>query len=209
MDIVRYPLGQLQANCYILIQEKDCIIIDPADSADFILEETQRRNLTVKALLATHGHFDHVMAAGEIQLSFPKVPLYIHSADLFLIKRLKETAKYFLDHEPYVLQPTLIEPIQERIWVVGGFQFQVLHTPGHTPGSCCFYFSDDKMLVSGDTLFAGSVGRYDFAYSDKKALRQSVSTICKLDGDVIVYPGHGDETRIDIERQRAATYFSF
>ena len=85
MKITTYPLGQLQANCYLLVHDKDCILIDPADDASFLLEEISRQNLNLVAMLATHGHFDHVMAVGEIQLSL-KVPFYIHGKDLFLIK---------------------------------------------------------------------------------------------------------------------------
>ena len=89
MHVFRFPLGQMQTNCYLVVQENNCIVIDPADAAEFILEEIQRRNLTLQGLVVTHGHFDHLMAVGEIQLSFPHIPLYIHSEDIFLAKRLK------------------------------------------------------------------------------------------------------------------------
>ena len=94
MTIKKYSLGELQANCYFLIEGKDCLIIDPADDASFILEEIQRQQLNLVGMLATHGHFDHIGAVGEIQLSF-NVPLYIFKEDRFLIDRLNETAKHF------------------------------------------------------------------------------------------------------------------
>ena len=120
MTIQKYSLGQLQANCYFLIEDNQCLIIDPADEADFILEKIQRENLELIGLIATHGHFDHVMAAGEIQLSFP-VPLYLHPDDTFLIKRLASTAKHFLGYEPAVVEPNKIMPIKKGPWKIRPF----------------------------------------------------------------------------------------
>ena len=202
MNIKRYPLGELQANCYLLIQDKDCILIDPADDANFLLEEISRQNLNLVAMFATHGHFDHVMAVGEIQLSL-KVPLYIHEKDLFLIKRLKETAKHFLDYEPATIPITNIQNLVigkfEIFPPAGGLKFEILHTPGHTPGSCALYLKDKNILFSGDTLFKDGIGRYDFAYSDKEELKSSLKSLLSLPPETIVYPGHGPETSIEEE----------
>ena len=199
MLIQKYSLGQLQANCYFIIQNNECVIIDPADEAEFILEKIQRERLILIALLATHGHFDHVMAAGEIQLSFD-VPLYIHEADTFLIKRLSQTAKHFLGYEPIVIEPKRVEFFNENInSQFSPFNFQYIHTPGHTPGSCCFYFPDEGALFTGDTLFKDAVGRTDLSYSSRNDLKKSLNKIAKLPEDTIVYPGHGDETTIDEE----------
>ncbi len=104
MQILTFPLGQLQANCYLLIQDKECLIIDPGDSAEFLLEEILRRNLNVKGILATHGHFDHIMAVGELQMSL-NCPFYIHEKDLFLIERLEKTAQHFLKSKQIVIPP--------------------------------------------------------------------------------------------------------
>ena len=102
MKFVKYSLGQLQANCYFLIDGQNCLIIDPADDASFILEELQRQRLNLVGMLATHGHFDHVMAVGEIQQSI-NMPLYIHEKDNFLIDRVEQTAEHFLGYKPIVL----------------------------------------------------------------------------------------------------------
>lgn len=213
MQILKYSLGEMQANCYILIKDSSCIIIDPADSADFILEEISRRNLHVLALIATHGHFDHVMAAGEMQISLnplygTPVPLYIDKQDHFLIKRLGETAKHFLGHEPTVIRPQTMQPIPEGKFSISEFTFTVLKTPGHTPGSSCYYFKDDGRIFTGDTLFAGAIGRFDFAYSDKNLLKQSVDTILRLPEETIINPGHGDETFVQIERLNRPHFFN-
>lgn len=201
MKIQTYPLGEMQANCYFLIDDKDCIIIDPADSADFILEKVQRENLKVRALFATHGHFDHIMAAGELQLSL-SVPFYIADEDLFLLKRVKETAKHFLGYASPVLQSKKTNNLTEKALQVSNFTFQVIAVPGHTPGSRCFYFKDQQTIFTGDTLFKEAIGRYDFSYSDKNLLKQSLERLYSLPEETLVYSGHGDPTTIGEESKR-------
>ena len=202
MTIYSYPLGQLQANCYFLIKDKSLLLIDPGDSADFILEEVQRRNLDLQGIVATHGHFDHIMAVGEIQLSYPHLPLYLHKEDLFLAKRLKETAAYFLGFEPYTIPIQSTSDLTPGSMNIGDFSFEVIHTPGHTPGSCSLYFKEEGKLLSGDTLFSGSVGRYDFKYSDKGDLLKSVEKLLQLPEETAVYPGHGEDTLIQLENMK-------
>ncbi len=205
MNIKRYPLGQLQANCYLLTQDKDCILIDPADDASFLLEEISRQNLNLVAMLATHGHFDHVMAVGEIQLSL-KVPFYIHEKDLFLIKRLKETAKHFLGYEPVVIPPKNIKYVNSGMLHVQRYTFNVIETPGHTPGGCCFYFPEEQAIFTGDTIFKEARGRTDLSYSSKKDLSDSINQLIEsLPRETIIYPGHGSETTVG---QEAPLYHS-
>ena len=218
MQILKFSLGQLQANCYFLIEDDKCLIIDPADEASFILEELQRRKLKLVGMLATHGHFDHVMAAGEIQKSI-SVPLHLSEDDQFLIDRMKETAEYFLNYAPLIIKPTLInhlikvKDIRKEIRIPAlpagrsNFKFQILSTPGHTPGSFSIYFSKEKAVLTGDTLFKEGIGRYDFSYSDKKKLRESIKNILELPKDTIVYPGHGEETTIANEKEFALSLF--
>lgn len=200
MEILKYSLGQLQANCYFLLSGNNCLIIDPADEARFILEELQRRKLKLVEMLATHGHFDHVMAAGEIQLS-SNVFFYINKKDLFLIERLEETAKYFLGYDPHVIKPNKINYLKEGKLEINEFsELRVLLMPGHTPGSCCFYFAKEKIIFTGDTLFKQAVGRYDFSYSNKNELKKSIQKLFKLPKDTIAYPGHGEKTKINEEK---------
>lgn len=199
MKIVKYSLGQLQANCYFLINGQDCLIIDPADEASFILEELQRKKLKLIGLLATHGHFDHIGAVGEIQLSF-NVPLYIFKEDQFLIDRLNETAKYFLGFDPNFIKPKTINYLDKKQLTISNYQLTIVHSPGHTPGGCCFYFKEENALFTGDTLFKDGIGRYDFSYSNKKDLKQSLEKIFKLQEETVIYPGHGDVTTIIKEK---------
>lgn len=198
MDIISFSLGQLQENCYFLIKDKECLIIDPGDSADFLLEEIQRRNLELLGILATHGHVDHVMAVGEIQLSF-KVPLYIFQEDLFLLKRLKETAKHFLKYDVNVIQPSIIKELNEGILEIGDFRLRVMKTAGHTPGGCCFYFPNNKVVFTGDTLFKDAVGRSDFSYGRSEELKRSLDRLFQLPKETVVYSGHGEETNVGDE----------
>lgn len=195
MDIITYQLGSLQANCYLLVNDKDCLIIDPGDDAPFILEEIQRRRLDLAGMLATHGHFDHIGAVGEIQLSF-KVPLYIFKEDQFLVDRVVETAKHFLGFKPVILPIKNIKYLNiNNSLKISNFKFQIIKTPGHTPGSCCFYIKEENALFTGDTLFSEGVGRTDLSYSSKDDLNKSLEKIRKLK-DVVIYPGHGESAMI-------------
>ncbi len=200
MNILSFPLGQLQANCYFAIEGSACVIIDPADDASFILEEVQRRKLHPVALFATHGHFDHVMAAGEIQLSFD-IPLYIGDRDMFLIKRLDETAERFLGYKPTIVAPKYIIFLKQRKLEIKGLKFEIVYTPGHTPGSVCFYFKNKGVLFTGDTVFKEGIGRYDHSYSSRKDVRNSLKKIVKLPKETIMYPGHGEKTSVENERK--------
>lgn len=205
MKILTYPLGQLQANCYFLIKDQDCLIIDPADDASFILEELQRRRLKLIGMLATHGHFDHLMAAGEIQKSIP-TPFYINKNDIFLLDRLEETAKYFLSYDPVIIKLTTINQLIGVRYTIGNFSFEIIKSPGHTPGSNSYFFKNEAVIFTGDTLFKNGIGRYDFSYSNKGKLKKSLEILLKLSVATVVYPGHGDPTTIGNEKDIPELY---
>lgn len=197
MRIVKYSLGQLQANCYFLVNGQECLIIDPADDASFILEEMQRQQLQLVGMLATHGHFDHVMATGEIQQSI-NIPLHIHGEDQFLIDRLAQTAEYFLGYRPIILPIKKTENLNiENSLKIENWKLKIIHTPGHTPGSSCFYIEEESALFTGDTLFKEGIGRTDLSYSSKDDLKKSLKKIFKLPRETIIYPGHGEDTILE------------
>ena len=198
MTIKKYSLRELQANCYFLIEDQNCLIIDPADDTSFILEEIQRQQLNLVGMLATHGHFDHVGAVGEIQLSI-NVPLYIFKEDQFLIDRLNETAEYFLGFDPHFIKPKNVKYLKVKKLQVTSFKLQILSSPGHTPGSCCFYFPEENSLFTGDTLFKEGIGRTDLSYSSKDDLKKSLKKIFELPKETIVYSGHGEDTILEDE----------
>lgn len=201
MQILTFSLGELQTNTYLLTQDDKCLIIDPADEASFILEEIQRRNLHLVGMIATHGHFDHILAAGEIQTGIGDLPLYINDKDTFLVKRVRVTAKHFLGHNQIMLPVRKTEHIQNGKMTIGPFIFEVIESPGHTPGGCCFYFSSEQAVFTGDTLFKGAVGRTDLSYSNKKDLRDSIYRLIKaLPEETVIYPGHGETSTIMDEK---------
>lgn len=200
MKIVKYSLGQLQANCYFLINGQDCLIIDPADDASFILEELQRQQLSLVGMLATHGHFDHVMAVGEIQKSY-NIPLFISKKDCFLINRMDKTAEHFLGYKSIILPVKKIQNFPPSPRLRWASKLKIISTPGHTPGSYCFYFKEENAVFTGDTLFKDGVGRTDLSYSNKDDLKKSLKKLFKLPEETIIYSGHGEDTMLEEENE--------
>jgi glyoxylase-like metal-dependent hydrolase (beta-lactamase superfamily II) len=196
MRIYTYSLGELQTNCYLLENDGKGILIDPADDGSFLLEEIQRKNLTLEGIYLTHGHFDHCMAAGEIQMAYGDIPLYIHKKDQFLIDRLEDTAKHFLGYTPIMVPPNKIEFVESNELKIINLKLKIISSPGHTPGGLCYYFPDEAAIFTGDTLFADAVGRTDLSYSSKADLWVSLKTILALPEETTVYPGHGESTYI-------------
>ena len=197
MKIKTLVVGQLSTNCYLVYDEKDgeAIIIDPGDAGDYLAQQVLELKLLPQAIVATHGHFDHLLAAEELKLIFD-VPFLIHRADLFLVKRVGDSAKYFLGVRPeLVVKPERFIKEDDEI-IFGKERLKVLETPGHTPGGICLY--GKGVLFSGDTLFSGGVGRTDFAYSSNSDLQKSLEKLRKLPPDTVVYPGHGPSTRLDL-----------
>lgn len=167
-------VGSMATNCYIA----DDIIVDPGDDAEYILS-----HLKVKPtkIVATHGHFDHIMAARAIQLAF-NIPFYLHPDDHFLLKNMQSSAKYFLGLKDVDPPPAPAE--------IKDISF--IHTPGHTPGSICLLFGDT--LIVGDTIFAdGSVGESNHRYSDPLVFAQSIKKIRSYPKGTRILPGHGKE----------------
>jgi glyoxylase-like metal-dependent hydrolase (beta-lactamase superfamily II) len=196
LQILKKTVGALSENCYLFINDKECLIIDPGDQADYILEEVSRQNLKVLAILITHGHFDHVLAAGEIISSVNNCPLMMHKDDFFLLERAKETAKHFTGSDPLTLPITTFSHLKEQKYTIGTFTFDVIYVPGHTPGSCAFYFKEIDTLFSGDIIFSNAFGRTDFSYSDKNKLNKSILKIANLPNNTRIFPGHEEETSV-------------
>lgn len=193
-------LGELETNCYIVWDEetKEGVIIDPADAATEISDEVQRLQLKLLMILATHGHFDHLLAAMDLKLMY-NIPIGVSKLDMFLLKRQKETAEHFLKHRVDTLDiaKTDVDLSNAKNILLGEEKLRVLKTPGHTPGGVCFYDTSGKLLFSGDTLFGeGGIGSTDHKYSSMSDLRKSLRELVKLPGEVTVLPGHGEEDTI-------------
>jgi hydroxyacylglutathione hydrolase len=192
-------VGPLQVNCYIIGCEDtlEGVVIDPGDDADRISRAISRHGLKIIHVLNTHGHFDHIGANRAI-LAATGADFMIHEADVPMLGRGDATAAlYGLSSENSPL-PDRCFPDGATI-PVGKLELKVLHTPGHTPGGCCFLV--DGILISGDTLFADSVGRTDFPGGSSETLIKSIrGKLMVLADDIVVYPGHGPATTIGRER---------
>lgn len=192
MEIRAYIIGELQTNTYLAIDEETnkAIIIDPADDANYLSEQILRLKITPTAIVVTHGHFDHVLAAYELQMAFG-IPFMIHLKDLFLLKNLQKNASFWTKRIIVEKPPGKIEFIKEGDEVKFGEEsLSVIETPGHTPGGVCFHSKRDGILFTGDTLFTNGVGRTDLSYSSEKDLLSSLKKISKLPPETKVYPGH-------------------
>lgn len=203
-QIDRFIVGQLQTNCYVLSDKKtkDLIIIDPGDDASYVMDQIGKIDAHPKAILLTHGHFDHMLAAFELQETYG-IPCFLHPADFFLLPRMRSTASHFIgENTGFPPPPRNVTQISgEDTIPFGSLTLEIMETPGHTPGGISLYEKKQGVLFTGDILFAkGLFGDWHHAYSDKQAVFSSVAKLLALPHDIIVYPGHGQETSIGNER---------
>lgn len=185
-------VGQLQTNCYLLVDNitSKALIVDPGDDANFIIQKVLDARAHVEAIVATHGHFDHVLAATELKLAF-RAPFMMHSKDLFLLERMRETTQHFAGFDPG--PAPLVDHMLDTLttFSFGDTTLRILHTPGHTPGSVSLYSPDNNSLFVGDVVFAGGArGRTDFSYCSAKKLTTSITTLFSLPDQTMVYAGH-------------------
>lgn len=190
-------VGMLSTNCYLLRRKdsRDCIVIDPGDDITVILDALHRIDGICRAIFLTHGHFDHILAVGDLRNV--NIPVCIHKDDAhFLTER--DTFSSMIHHDPRPFEAPDIVFDKDGLYKACGFEFYVMHTPGHTDGSVCYMFDD--MLFTGDTLFKNSVGTTDFG-GDPEKLRKSLRMLYNLPGDYEVYPGHDSATTLFDERR--------
>lgn len=200
MKIEQYCVGQVATNCYFAINEetKEMVILDPGDSAQMLAEKIRQEELTPKAVLLTHGHFDHAMAAGKLAEMFG-IKIYAHKAEKETLENPAKNVSGMIGRSEVYHADVFAE--DGEILKLAGMEFKVLHTPGHTQGGCCYYLEKEKVLFSGDTLFNQSVGRTDFPGGSMSGIVRSIKEkLLTLPDDVRVYPGHMDLTTIGRER---------
>ena len=195
-------VGELGVNCFILGDEAtgEGIIVDPGAEPEKILAAVARLGLTIRQVINTHGHFDHVGGNHRV-LTATGAELLIHQGDVHFLSRASDVAKMYglsTDNSP---PPNLFLDEGMKIGM-GGHEIRVLHTPGHTPGGCCLYLPGQGKVITGDTLFAEGVGRTDFPGSSHAALIEGIKTkLMTLPEDTLVYPGHGPSTSIGHEKR--------
>ncbi len=202
MILETFPVGPLHCNCTILGDEvtHEAIVVDPGDNIPEILSRLQKHGLTLRQIIVTHAHIDHVGGAALLRNS-TGAPVIMNQQDLELLGMMEMQAGWLGIPTPHVAPP---DASAEDGLTLGlaTLPAQVLHTPGHTPGSICLLFPDHHLLLAGDTLFAGSIGRTDLPGGDgRQILRSLHERLLVLPDSTHVVPGHGPETTIGEERQ--------
>lgn len=197
-----FPVGPLQCNCSVIGDEasREGMVIDPGDDIADILSLIHKHNLTIKQIVITHAHIDHVGGATKLRQA-TGAPILLNQNDLALLKMLDVQAAWL-----GMATPGKVEIDQDlangNSVKAGSLSASILHTPGHTEGSVCLYFAPEKKLIAGDTLFAGSIGRTDLpGGSYKKIISSLHERVLALPDETVVVPGHGPLTTIGDERQ--------
>lgn len=199
LKIGKITLGVCMTNCYFLYKEgSNCVLfVDPADQGATLYKKLQEAGFEVAAILLTHGHFDHISGVDKLrELSGAKV--YAYEGEETLLGNVGMNLSKGFGKACTVSADVYLKD-KEKV-TIEDMTFEVIATPGHTEGSCCFYFEEDKILVSGDTIFEESIGRTDFPTGSMSTLVRSVKErLLVLPEDVKVYPGHGASTTIGHE----------
>lgn len=194
-------VGAFQVNCWLLwmAEHGQCLVVDPGANPDRVLEAVQSRGLEVAAYVLTHGHMDHVSALAALHAQAP-APVALHPRDAAWAFTPRNV---MLPFYPQPERPAAEERelADGREYNDGGMRYVAIGTPGHTPGSVCLLFPEHNALITGDTLFMGSVGRTDLPGGDSRALAASLRKLAALEGDLTVYPGHGPTTTLAQEKR--------
>ncbi|MCU0476300.1 MAG: MBL fold metallo-hydrolase [Anaerolineae bacterium] len=197
-------LGLVETNCYLIADTDtgDCIMIDPVDEPQTLLDHIAQHGWTLRLVLATHGHFDHVLASKAV-VEASGAPFYIHAADLFWIENLPERGLRWIGQPfPEAATPTRLLTDAPEVITVGSISLHTLFTPGHAPGHIAYHWPAQNLVFSGDALFKGSIGRTDLPGSDYETLMRSIfDKLLTLGDDTKVLPGHGGATTIGVERR--------
>lgn len=201
MKIEKFLTGIISTNCYLVSNEetKEAVLVDPPAVPRNLVSHIQEEGLTVKAILLTHAHFDHIMGIDKVIELYGEMPVYVEESDLELLHtpKLNESTIYT---NGYSYPGGDVIHDGDVLHLIG-YDFKVIHTPGHTQGGVCYYVESNGVLFSGDTLFCGSVGRSDFATSSTSALIRSIrEKLFLLPDETIVYPGHMGATTIENEK---------
>jgi glyoxylase-like metal-dependent hydrolase (beta-lactamase superfamily II) len=201
MILETFPVGPLRCNCTLLGDEDaaEAIVIDPGDEVSRIFRRISDLGLKLKQILITHAHIDHVGGALKLK-RLTGAPILLNENDLPLLKMMESQAAWLGVPPPEVTAPDagLVDGMQVGL---NRYPAEVLHTPGHTQGSVCLHFAPLKMVIAGDTLFAGSIGRTDLPGGNSRQIIRSIaSRLMALPDETRVVPGHGPETTIGAER---------
>ena len=202
MKIERFVLGPIETNCYVVVNEdtKECFAVDMAYCPQEYVDHIREQGYQMKALFLTHGHFDHIMGIDDVLNKYGKMPVYVHEADKPMLEDPQQNMTMSCGF-PYAYKGA--QAVQDgQVLSLIGYEIKVLHTPGHTPGGCCYYIASEHVLISGDTLFQQSIGRTDFPGGSMSDLVRAVKEkLMILPEDTVVYPGHMGTTTIADEKR--------
>lgn len=200
MNIERMSLGPMGTNCYLIYNDADALIIDPGGDANKIVDFFKDNSCTPKAIFLTHAHFDHIGAVESLR-SIYNIEVYLHKNERDWLEDPKLNGSLLFTPEPISTNSAEHE-LEEGGMQLESFAFDVLHTPGHSPGSVCFIFKEAGFIIGGDVLFNQGVGRTDLPGGDMKQLMKSIQQKLYIQDDhMVVYPGHGPETTIGNEKK--------
>jgi hydroxyacylglutathione hydrolase len=205
-DLACFALGMFQTNCYVLSPSSKehgagALIIDPGQWPDKAIAFIKENGLTPQKVVLTHAHADHIMGLHEVRKKWPNIPILIHPAEKeFLTNPVLNLSAGF--GEPFTAPEATGFLNQGDTLPLAGQEFQIFHTPGHSPGSICLYMPAQRTIIAGDVLFRGSIGRTDFPGGSFDTLANSIrQKLYTLPDDTIVYPGHGPETTTGYEKK--------
>ena len=195
MERLTVQVGGFEVNCSILSENGRAWIVDPGQEPNRIIDTLAEKGLEPAAVLLTHAHFDHIGAIPGLLAKFPDLPVFVHEKDAPMFGHpLNQLPPEYTSFQ----KPRNLATLDK---LSGPGQLEIIETPGHTPGGVCYYFPKDKLLLSGDTLFAGSVGRTDLPGGDMATLIDSLRKLTALPDDTLVIPGHGPHTTIAAEKR--------
>jgi hydroxyacylglutathione hydrolase len=199
VEVAKFVTGPIETNTYVVVNEqKRCLIIDPSKDCARVGSYLTDNNITPAAIVLTHGHFDHILGVPELLKAYPTLEVWMHPGEKELVENPGYNGAFLIGSDFSFAQS--FHQLHEGVMSIAGFDCTVFHIPGHTPGGCAIII--DGKCFSGDALFAGSVGRSDFAFGDHEALIKNIrEKLMTLPDTTPVYPGHGGRTTIAREKR--------